>query len=173
MPAPSRREAAAALDEQALRGIAPPAVRMRQHRRPAAPAARCDGASRRCRAASCRARRDRSGRSRSAAPACARGSDRAGTRSCDRRCSMIPRYMSTTYKRAVGRIGEIDRPEALVGRRQELAPLVRLPRLQRRAVVARARSGSPGSPPAPRRTRCRRDPPAAGRRDRRAARRPP
>ena len=48
---------------------------------------------------------------------------------------MIPLIDIHHVERAVGRVGQVDRPEPLVRGAQELRPLIRLPRSKRRAVV--------------------------------------
>ena len=86
------------------------------------------------RAGSSRARRDRSGQTRSTGRAFAEDVvaqiDRQGQPVLD-----DPAIHVDDVERAVGRVGEKDRPETLVGRGEELAAFVRLARPQRRAVV--------------------------------------
>ena len=128
-----------ALDQQPLRRVAPPAVRVRQRlhqasrtRRPTSPASD--------RGASCRGRRGRCGRSRSAARA-VRDDVIAQVLGDEAAVLDDAAIHVDDVERAVGRVRQIHRPEALVGRRQELRRVVRLLRLERRAVVAQRRSG--------------------------------
>ena len=129
-----------AFDEQTLRVVAPPAVRMRERRY------------------ELRWRRARQCRECSLGP---RGltphrlvhhaidpaqPDRLFQLALENLIAKVFRHRQTVFENsaihvhdvqgAVGRIGEIDGAEALVGRGQELTPFVRLARSQRRAVVA-------------------------------------
>ena len=105
-----------------------------------------------CRAGSSRARRDRCGRDPTGASSLREMMWSRRYTVVDARCWMIAAIHVDDVQRAVGRVGQIDRPEALVGRREELGVVVRLARPQRRAVVADDDAARPDSPRARRRT---------------------
>ena len=167
-PAPARPDLAFALDQQPLRHVAPPAVRVRQ---------RLDQLRRRrasrtgpgCRASSSRGRRGKSVPGRRCVQL-ARQDVIAQVHGGRRPVLDHAAIHVDDVERAVGSVGDVDRPEALVGGGQELGAIIRLARPDRRAVVAEYDPADEDSPPARRRKRSRTAPPAAGRRDRSTAR---